>query len=245
MADWFKFYENDLDETRLQYAIAQLPEVIPVWVGILSEACRHKSGTIRWGDNEIELFGFSRRLGVPIPKVNEAISLLAKIDYISVEKNAVNILKWKDKQSEYCSKKMSRHTPDSIGTQYGQCPPRGEERRGDKSRKENTKKPVATAPLVREFESFWSAYPRKVGKDAALKKFNQAISKTTIETILLAIAEQSNTEQWKKDGGQFIPHPATWLNQGRWNDTVLIERKPTARQSHIPDATYDSTKDQE
>lgn len=135
MADWFKFYENDLDETRLQYAIAKLPEVIPVWVGILSEACRHKSGTVSWGKDEIELFGFSRRLGVTIPKVNEAINLLIEIRYITKQNDQLTVVKWGDKQSEYCQKKarvpsVSGHTPDSV---------RLEERRGEEKRGEHSK----------------------------------------------------------------------------------------------------------
>jgi len=38
--------------------------------------------------------------------------------------------------------------------------------------------------------------------------------------VLSAIAAQKATDQWKKDGGQFIPLPATWLRQGRWDDEV-------------------------
>lgn len=134
MADWFKFYENDLDETRFQYAIHQLVEVCPVWVGILSECCRHKSDTIRWGNNEIELFGFSQRLNVSVPKVDEAIKILVDIDYISRGENTLKVLKWKDKQSDYCQR-LNRTTPNSVRTVSEQCSLRGEERRGDKSTK--------------------------------------------------------------------------------------------------------------
>ncbi len=145
MADWFKFYENDLDETRLQYAISQLPEVIPVWVGILSEACRHKVGTVSWGKDEIEMFGFSKRLGVSIPKVNEAVLMLAKIRYITLGENTINITKWGEKQSEYCQKRtknqnqsgQNHHTKkDSVPTMSRQCPDnvRQEERRGEEIR---------------------------------------------------------------------------------------------------------------
>ena len=27
--------------------------------------------------------------------------------------------------------------------------------------------------------------------------------------------------QWTKDGGAFIPHPSSYLNQQRWNDEML------------------------
>lgn len=164
MADWFKFYENDLDETRLQYAISKLPEVIPVWVGILSEACRHKVGTLSWGSDEIELFGFSRRLGVSIPKVNEAINILAEIRYIAKGEDSITVIKWGEKQSEYCQKRTkhqnqtgeNHHTKtNSVPTVSRQCPDSvgQEERRGEENRREETKK-VASLPSVDAFELY-------------------------------------------------------------------------------------------
>ena len=71
------------------------------------------------------------------------------------------------------------------------------------------------------FDTFWTAYPVKVGKDAAKRAF--AKRKPTPEMLremLKAIAEQKTSLAWVKEDGQFIPHPATWLNQGRWMDEV-------------------------
>lgn len=69
------------------------------------------------------------------------------------------------------------------------------------------------------FESVWSEYPRKVGKDAAAKAFaKRKPDAQLIEAMVKAIRTQRSGEQWTKDGGQFIPHLATWLNQGRWMD---------------------------
>ena len=38
--------------------------------------------------------------------------------------------------------------------------------------------------------------------------------------MLEAIEKHKASSQWQKDGGQFIPHPATWLNQERWEDEI-------------------------
>ena len=43
--------------------------------------------------------------------------------------------------------------------------------------------------------------------------------KTRAEAI--ALAKQSH--QWQKDNGDFIPLPATWLNQERWEDSGVSE----------------------
>lgn len=68
------------------------------------------------------------------------------------------------------------------------------------------------------FDLFWNAYPKKVGKDAAKKAFQKV--KAPIETLVYAIEKQKRSAQWLKDGGQYIPNPATWLNQGRWEDEL-------------------------
>ena len=82
------------------------------------------------------------------------------------------------------------------------------------------------------FDQFWKSYPRKVGKPAALKAFKRLnVDAVLLTTILKAIDAQKRTEQWSRDGGQYIPHPTTWLNQERWNDE-LPEKKP--------DEPYDS-----
>ena len=82
------------------------------------------------------------------------------------------------------------------------------------------------------FESFWAAYPRKVGKQAAKKAFSKV--SVPVKTLIDAVNSQKNSEQWHKDNGQYIPNPATWLNQGRWDD-VLEEAgaQPTKEEYHV------------
>lgn len=80
----------------------------------------------------------------------------------------------------------------------------------------------------RAFDDFWQLYPKKVGKAAALKKW-QTIKpdKALIVQIMDAVREQMTTAQWTKEGGQYIPNPATWLNQGRWDDDIEIKIEKT------------------
>ncbi len=46
--------------------------------------------------------------------------------------------------------------------------------------------------------------------------------------LVTAIKAQKQGEQWAKDGGRFIPHPATWLNQARWEDEASAAPEPPA-----------------
>jgi hypothetical protein len=75
------------------------------------------------------------------------------------------------------------------------------------------------------FEDFWYKYPKKVGKDAARKSFDKRKpTEELLRMMLTAIDQQSTSQQWTRDGGQFIPNPATWLNQGRWQDNTIDEQ---------------------
>lgn len=72
-----------------------------------------------------------------------------------------------------------------------------------------------------QFDEFWAAYPRKVAKLAAIRAWDKAVKMASAEEIIAAVEAQKKVcEQWQRDGGQFIPHPATWLNQGRWMDEI-------------------------
>lgn len=71
-------------------------------------------------------------------------------------------------------------------------------------------------PEFPDFEKFWEAYPRKVGRRAAIKIWLR--TRPPINDCLSAFSWQTQSEEWKREGGRFIPHPSTWLTQGRWED---------------------------
>jgi hypothetical protein len=77
------------------------------------------------------------------------------------------------------------------------------------------------------FEEFWRTYPRRVGKVAARKAFAKALgSGLTAEELILAAARFAAQREAEPDPvrrERFTPHPATWLNAGRWAD----EESPT------------------
>jgi hypothetical protein len=80
--------------------------------------------------------------------------------------------------------------------------------------KTNTPKPPNGAD--RGFEDFWKLYPKKIGKQAALKSWKKM--KPPVEKCMETLQSQINSIQWKKENGQYIPNPSTWINQGRWDD---------------------------
>lgn len=80
-----------------------------------------------------------------------------------------------------------------------------------------------------EFDQFWRAFPRKVGKGDARTCFDRARKKTTLAKMLGTLAWQRNTPQWLKNGGAYVPHASTWLNGERWDDepfeTPMLKEK--------------------
>lgn len=102
--------------------------------------------------------------------------------------------------------------------------------------------PVDSAEL---FSRFWKLYPRKVGKDKAEKAWAKLkLTQTLYDTIIKALAAHSLTPGWTKDNGQYIPHPATWLNGKRWEDEVQapsnVHHLPSSRHTGFATRNYTS-----
>ena len=103
-----------------------------------------------------------------------------------------------------------------------------EEKRREEKEHPRSRKSTREKKSPDGFEKFWSAYPRKTAKPQALKAFEKlGPDPSLLERMLAAVARQSKSDQWVKDGGQFIPHPATWLNNSRWEDQLPVAASRT------------------
>ena len=82
-------------------------------------------------------------------------------------------------------------------------------------------KPAPKAESLQDvrFGEFWGLYPKKQGKGAAEKAYAKIKPDRELHMMILnAVTLQKQSAQWRKDNGQYIPNPATWLNQRRWED---------------------------
>lgn len=71
------------------------------------------------------------------------------------------------------------------------------------------------------FAVFYASYPNKKARDAAERKFCTKVrSQETFDAVMAGLQRAKRSDDWTKDGGKYIPHPSTWLNQGRWKDEV-------------------------
>jgi hypothetical protein len=78
----------------------------------------------------------------------------------------------------------------------------------------------------KEFLEFYEDYPNKKAKKAALKAYQKARTETSHSEIMEGLRRAKASRQWRDP--QYIPHPATWLNQGRWEDQEATSRKAEA-----------------
>jgi len=77
--------------------------------------------------------------------------------------------------------------------------------------------------IYAHFEEFWLMYPKKTGKQNAKKVFTQILTKE--KEIFPSIKEglEKYISYALPSDPKFIPYPATWLNQRRWEDEVEVK----------------------
>lgn len=69
------------------------------------------------------------------------------------------------------------------------------------------------------FDLFWDRYPNKVGRADALSAWKDLCISTSISAQILAGLDRwLDSIEWKKEGGRFIPRPAKWLSEQRWEE---------------------------
>ena len=69
------------------------------------------------------------------------------------------------------------------------------------------------------FDEFWARYPKKKSKGQAERAWVRIKPDETLFAAILSGLERAKASyDWRKDGGKYIPYPATWLNAKGWED---------------------------
>lgn len=83
----------------------------------------------------------------------------------------------------------------------------------NKNKKENTNKTRA------RFTEFWAIYPKKAAKPDAEKAWDKNVQTEDLADLIISDVERRRGKSdWLRDNGRYIPYPATYLNQHRWED---------------------------
>ncbi len=128
--------------------------------------------------------------------------------------------------------------------------------RNEESRKMNEEKRIKSEEEEQEntpspegdegaggFEDFWLIYPRKQGKQDARKAWEKlAPNGELLFRIQASVLAQKQSGQWTREGGRYIPLPATWLNGRRWEDeagpTPAQEKQKTVSEQQYTQRDY-------
>lgn len=103
-------------------------------------------------------------------------------------------------------------------------------------------KPKNSNDQERKFNLFWSLYPRKTNKQAAVKAWQKLKpSNDLFDKIMHALSKHCVSDGWQRDGGQYIPHPSTWINGKRWEDELPVSLPQVRNTAPVEPDFHDTT----
>jgi len=166
-------------------------------------------------------FKLSKDIGLSERSVRTCLEHLKSTNDLTIKTtnkfSIISIANYESYQGETTSKASNKTTFNRPTTD--QQPTTSKECKEHKNEKNTT--------YSNEFEQFWAIYPRRQGKGLAYSTFSRlSLGDGLLDKIIAAVEIQKKSDQWTKEGGQYIPMPATWLNQRRWEDEgISIQTK--------------------
>ncbi len=173
--------------------------------------------------------------GISRQNVRTALQRFKKYEFLTMQSTStgmlITIVNWQEYQDKnYSSNQVANQfltngqpTPNQRLTTNNNnnndnninntSPPKGEV--GEEASEEKS----LAKTLSSRFDAFWEVYPKKKSKGDAFNAF-KALSPNDVllAKMLLGIKTARESWQWRKEGGQFIPYPATWLRAKGWED---------------------------
>ena len=192
---------------QIQRIVKGLNEEGAVLLSNYSEGPQHNVTWFALSDEVLELLGAEDCISAPAEAGAAPAETTAPNGAVA-ETTAPNGAVYRTERCGHKSKPLKRDCTIQVDTTSipPYSPPTGGESQDDEN-----------------FTAFWAAYPRKVDKDRARRAWRKlkADPRLTGE-ILAGLRAWVASEQWQDE--RYIPHPATWLNNRRWE-----VRPPTGR----------------
>lgn len=227
MARWFRFYNEALDDPKVQRLA---PEVFKAWVNILCLAAR--------GDGKLpSVRDISFALRLSEAKTDGIIKALKSAELIDGE-TEMEPHGWRSRQydSDVSTPRVKRFRERfSNGDGTVKETPSETDSETDTEQKQINISSAPKISLQADFDAWWDQYPRKRGKNAALKAYMAARRADGGPSALTLMngAMRYAAERTGQDG-KFTAHPATWLNQGRWDDEPEKPHEPAKQRYAAP-----------
>lgn len=203
----------------------------PIGISVYVSLCRHSDNSQRCFPSQKTI---SEEIGVSERSVRQYLKKLEQLNVLVSEKERRSDGSWLN-NVYYLVDKTEWKYPKAGGSD-GQPEANDDTSRGTSrpiqrqevpiknTNKNNTNKNKTNIDTL--FEKFWNNYPKKVGKPVAERSFKKLKpTESLLEEIIKGINKYKNTDQWIKNNGEFIPYPATFLNQRRWEDQIEADEE--------------------
>src|SRR5690242_11561687 len=140
-----------------------------------------------------------------------------------IDKPSAGRFRRPDGTKDYRESEIRESFPEPSRNTPGTLPP-GTGEQGNRGTGEQTEIPSSAAPKDHPpkdpdgFTEFWAVYPRKVGRQAAVNAWAKARRRGVLPSVMNDGAKRLANDPNLPADRNYIPHPATWLNEGRWDD---------------------------
>lgn len=217
---WLKHDAQASNDSWLRNVVRkQGPGAGWVWWGLCEQLHTHGIGN-KFTRNMRDIAAYSCvKTRVLVRVLDELGRVFEGEQRLTWKKNGENI-EVEIKNYRKLQEKFGRKTPSKPPENPPKTPT--DKIRIDKSR-------VDKKQLESMFDKFWAVWPKKEDRQNALKVFmGLAPSVDLHNKIIAAIVARASSDDWKKEGGQFIPGPAKWLRGKRWEDIDDIQKTKEA-----------------
>jgi hypothetical protein len=211
---WFRLYSEFAHDPKIQ----MMPEAMQRrYIMLMCMRCSETLETLheteiafqmRLSDDELQS---TKELFIAKGFIDDDWNLInwEKRQYVS-DSSTVRVRKHRDKQKEDKKQDETLQKRSGNGTEQNRT-------------EQKQSKAIVDDSL---FDRFYTVYPKKVARAAALKAFRASKpTESLVETMIAALKLQADSPDWQKEGGKYIPNPATWLNGERWKDQLAIHEK--------------------
>jgi predicted phage replisome organizer len=224
---WIKITTDMFDDEKIRL-IESIPEgdaILVTWIKLLTLAGKtNDNGTIYLTETipytEDMLSTICRR---PLQIIRLALQTFEKLEMIAIENGIINIVNWEKHQNIERLQQIREQTRTRVARfrEKQRLLSEPVTLRNTEVTQQNKNKNKNIYMLKNGFNLFWERYPKKLAKRDAEKAFAKINPDEKLFNLILEKLElYKQSEAWLKDGGQFIPYPATWLNGRRWEDEI-------------------------
>ena len=144
---------------------------------------------------------------------------LEGVEWIAQDIDGVTFLRFEEHNGK-TAKRRAQESDRKASARLSASDADKKRTREEKRREEKTNPSRASrSALNGAFTAFWDSYPRKKSKGDAEKAWIKIKPDEQLtERILHAVEQAKTSADWQRDGGQFVPYPASWLNAKGWED---------------------------